>query len=386
EVTATSGEVKTTVTEAVQLPANIDRELGDLTIKMEPSLASGMQSGLKYLDEFPYQCVEQTISRFLPNIITLRALDKVGIDNAELRNKLPNLVSSGIQRLYGAQNPDGSWGWWPGEPGDTYITAYALFGLTVAQREGFAVQTQVIGKAAAYLSSYLANNRDVYSPEGPNLRAYILYVLAEAGKGENGTTVALYERRDSLGRYGRAYLAMALFDLNKGLTDSRVKSLIEDINSSAVASATGVHWEEASSDRNLMGTNNRTTSVVLDALVRTDPGNLLIPGAVRWLMVSRGEGHWETTQETAMAIIGLTDYLAMSGELNPDYSYELTLNGKLIGGDKVTRANVNAQNTLSIDVPSLLNAETNTIRMTRFPSPGEQTMAGKLYYSLYLRY
>ena len=43
---------------------------GELTIQVSPSLAAGMTDGLNYLEHFPYECIEQTISRFLPNVIT----------------------------------------------------------------------------------------------------------------------------------------------------------------------------------------------------------------------------------------------------------------------------------------------------------------------------
>ncbi|MBI2864072.1 MAG: Ig-like domain-containing protein [Chloroflexi bacterium] len=386
ETAATSGEVRTTITEVVALPAGVNRDLGELTVKLEPSLAAGMQEGLRFLEEYPFECVEQTISRFLPNIATLRALKVTGSDDSELKQKLPSLVTLSVQRLYRAQNPDGSWGWWPSDSADPFITAYALYGLDEAKREGFAVQAQVMEKAAGYLTGYLARSKDVYAPENANLRAYILYVLAGTNRGDRSTTIALYEQREALGRYGRAYLALALLVLNNGQADSRVQNLVEDLSSSAIASATGVHWEETAYDYKTMNTNNRTTSIVLDALVRADPANALIPGAVRWLMVSRKDGHWETTQESAMAVLALTDYLVASGELDASYSYEVALNGKKVGGNAVARANVRQDETLSIGLPGLLVDEANKLRISRYPSPGESLPKGRLYYSLYLRY
>ena len=64
-----------------------------------------------------------------------------------------------------------------------------------------------------------------------------------------------------------------------------------------------------------MNTNNRSTSIVLDALVRLQPDNDLIPNVVRWLMVSRQDGHWETTQENVWALIALNDVMVSTGEL-----------------------------------------------------------------------
>ena len=48
------------------------RRSGELDVKLEPSLAAGMLGGLTYLEHYPYECTEQTMSRFLPNVVTYR--------------------------------------------------------------------------------------------------------------------------------------------------------------------------------------------------------------------------------------------------------------------------------------------------------------------------
>src|SRR6185503_15605060 len=108
---------------------------------------------------------------------------------------------------------------------------------------------------------------------------------------------------------------------------SRTQTLMSDISSAAIVSATGAHWEEKERDWWNMNTDTRSTAVVLDALVTLDPQNNLIPNVVRWLMVARKAQAWETTQETAWSLISLSDWMAVSGELNANYDYSVTLNG-----------------------------------------------------------
>ena len=91
-------------TEAIGLPPNIDPRNGELTVRLDPSLAAGMRDGLDYLEHFDYECTEQTVSRFLPNVLTARALKKLGIANAELEARLPGLVDEGLNRLYNQQH------------------------------------------------------------------------------------------------------------------------------------------------------------------------------------------------------------------------------------------------------------------------------------------
>ena len=396
EVVATAGEVDKADkrTEVIRLPKDIDTSQGELTVKMDPSLAAGMRDGLKYLRDYPYMCVEQTVSRFLPNVVTYRALKKLGVKNDELEKELPGLVNGALQRLYKYQNQDGGWGWWLGERSQPWLTAYALYGIKAAGEAGFAVDDGVTERATKYLKDYLSIKTDARATDDTirrqrdaNTRAYVLYVLAEYDEGDLGRTVALFEQREELGHYSKAFLLMALAKL-AGPDDPRAKTLVSDLSSAAILSATGVHWEEKTRHYWTMNTNNRSTSIVLDALVRADPSNPLIPNAVRWLMVSRQEGHWETTQETAFAVLALTDVMLATGELEGDYTYRVTLNDKSLSERTVTKENVGEQEKLVVDVAELLIGldKRNELTMKRLPPTGDQTGEGKLWYTVHLRY
>ena len=74
-------------TEQINLPQRFDVTQGELSVKLDPSLAATTIDGLDYLRNYPYQCIEQTVSRFLPNIITYRALDQLGVANATLKDQ-----------------------------------------------------------------------------------------------------------------------------------------------------------------------------------------------------------------------------------------------------------------------------------------------------------
>ncbi|MBU0491710.1 MAG: Ig-like domain-containing protein [Chloroflexi bacterium] len=389
ETVATAGQLDQadTRTELIRLPQGIDASQGELTVKLDPSLAASMRDGLTYLRDFPYMCVEQTVSRFLPNVTTYRALTKLGVRNEDLEKELPGLVNSALQRLYKYQNSDGGWGWWQNEHSQPWITAYALHGMYVAQEAGLAVDDGVMERATDYLRSYLSAKTDARANDDANTRAYVLYVLAETGAGDLGRTLALYESRDTLAYYGQGFLLLTLAQLAKP-DDPRVQSLVSDLSSAAIVSATGAHWEESSVHYWTMNTNNRTTSIVLDALVRADPQNPLIPNTVRWLMVSRQEGHWETTQETAFAVLALTDVMLSTGELEADYTYRVALNAKTLTERTVNKANVGDNETLVIKVSDLLIGETeaNRLAIERLVPTGAQTGRGKLWYSAYLRY
>ena len=67
------------------------------------------------------------------------------------------------------------------------------------------------------------------------------------------------------------------FDLLDPDESAYVDTLLSDITSDAILSATGAHWEESQRDYFAMNTDTRSTAIVLAALARLDPDNALIP-------------------------------------------------------------------------------------------------------------
>ncbi|MBM4466567.1 MAG: hypothetical protein FJ014_13605 [Chloroflexi bacterium] len=395
EVVATAGTLDEAGQrlEVIYLPERHDPTQGGLTVQLDPSLAAGMRDGLKYLEHYPYECIEQVVSRFLPNVMTYRALRKLGIVDLTGFQNLSGLtqqVSVALQRIYTQQHYDGGWGWWLADKSDAFLTAYVLLGLNEARRADFAVDQEVMDRAARFLRGSLKRPAELKQPYEANTQAFVLYVLAEYGKGDLGRSVALYERREMLGNYGKAYLAMALGLLAPEQRE-RVDTIISDLTSAAVLSATGAHWEEETVDSWTMNTDTRSTAIVLAALARLSPplpggggagGGGLAPNVVRWLMVARKEGHWLSTQETAWSLIALTDWMVASGELEADYAYRVSLNYEKLGEGRVTTADVGETRKLQVEVAELLKDEANRLLIERAEPAGK----GRLYYSIYLRY
>ncbi|RME47767.1 MAG: alpha-2-macroglobulin, partial [Chloroflexi bacterium] len=382
EVVATAGQVDRTITEQIKLPEKLDTSRGELTVEVNPSLAAASLDSLKWLRSFPYECSEQTVSKFLPNVATYRALQEFGLDRPTLRTNLEIQVTKEIQRLYALQHSDGGWGWWLSDESRPWLTAYALFGLTVADQAGFAVNPDVMNRAADYLTSYLNKPVDVAQGWDLNQRAFIAYVLSQRVRFPASRVVNLYERREGMSLYGKAFLALALQEVwmaSGQSQEARIQGLIGDLTGAAKMSATGTHWEEKEVDYWTMNTDTRTTAVVLMTLARLDPENVNLPNAVRWLMVARKEGHWETTQETAWSVLALTDFMKSTGELEGRYSFTVQLNGQTVKEGQVNSSNVDEPVKLVTPIRDLLLDVANELTISR-------NGTGRLYYTAHLRY
>lgn len=380
EVTGTSGEVGPgeTKLEAILVPNEAEPDRGGLEVVIEPSLAAGMRGGLDYLEHYPYECVEQTLSRFLPNVVTYAALRDLDLERPGLESDLRQQVSVGLQGIYAKQHIDGGWGWWQTDDSNLFVTAYVVFGLAQAREAGFAVDPAVLTRGAQYLQQNLKAPQGLSSWQA-NQQAFIVYALAEAGVFEPNRAGALYEQREKLSLYAKAYLAMALDLIGDDAAPARVRTLLDEISGAAVASATGTHWEEAYVDYRNMNSDVRTTAIVLEALATLDPDNALAPNAVRWLMAIRNADRWETTQENAWSIMALSDWMAASGELEGQYGWEVRLNGAQTGSGSVTPETVEATTVLQMGMDELLRDRTNALEIERSDGPG------KMYYNAHLQ-
>lgn len=366
-------------TEAIVLPRRFDVTQGELTVRVDRSLAAATVDGLTWLRNFPHYCIEQIISRFLPNAITVRALRDLGVEDPMLEAHLQDQVGYALQRLYAQQKIDGGWGWFPQDESNPIVTAYALIGLVEAQRAGFTIEQNVLDKATMFVQNSLATIRAQDSPWQINRQAFLLYALARAERGDFQRAVRLFDERESMSVYAKAYLAMTFHMLAPD--DSRAEELLNDMNNALVVSASGAHWEETYQDWWNWNTNTRTNALGLMAMIQIDPQNEMIPNIVRWLMVARQADAWETTQETAWAVMALTEWMVVTNELYPDYTFDVSLNGErqALDDNTATPDNVKATETLIVEVGELLAGEANRLVFSR--SAGD----GNMYYTAHLR-
>ena len=363
-------------TEAISLPPRLDADQGELTVQLDPSLAATTIDALNYLKNYQHQCIEQTVSRFLPNVMTYRALRDLGIDDPALEESLKAALDHALTKLAAEQNPDGGWGWFTGMESNPYITSYAALGLIEARDAGFAVDTSMLDRALNFVRGDFIRPVIDTPAWQLNRQAFYLYVFARNGESVLNEMDALLAQRLEMDFWARGFLLMAYHQLDPG--NAAVASLVSDLQSGAIVSATGAHWEEADMDWWNWSSDTRSTAIVMAALTRVTPDYDLLPNVVRWLMVARNGDHWETTQETAWAVMGLTDWMKASGELEGNYDYAVTLNGDLRTEGTVTPETVRDGQTLQVAVKDLLLDEAN--RLTVIRGEGD----GVLYYTAHL--
>jgi uncharacterized protein YfaS (alpha-2-macroglobulin family) len=410
------------------IPSERDVAASRLRIVLAPSVAIAALEALPYLADYPYGCVEQTMSRFGPAVQVKRALTDLGLPleaitggqagkslpagtwgrphfakfKALRNDELDAMVEAGLARLYAFQHSDGGWGWWKHDSTNDYMTAYVVDGLTTARDCDLAIRPGVIERGAGLLAAkllqvdllrlepvrYDQENRPShsrYSHYERNELTFALYVScrllslrSEKQQGEIRALVAqLCQYRDELGAYARALLAQCAWYNGQRET---AQLLVKELLSQAQVERNGdVHWSADAGWWRWWQDPVETSAAMLRTLLEVEPTHDSIPGIVAYLTHARRGVHWHSTRTTAVAIGALVRYLKVSGELDPNYTVDVWVNGVRKGQVCFTRETIlTAENIIELDGEDVPSGEVEVRLIKHGP--------GNLYYGAFARF
>jgi len=342
-----------------------------LAIRVSPSIAGSLFGALEYLTSFPYGCVEQTMSSFLPNIIVRQAVRDLGLKVDLNQVALQEKIRQGLDRLYSFQHEDGGWGWWETDNSHPFMTAYVVAGLAQAEAAGVSIQKEALAKGAAWVRASFTRD----SKLAPDLRAYMAYALA--GQPKPLPLGSLYEQRSKLSAYGQAILGLAL----EQAKDARASELAAGLERNVQQDQEQASWP-ATRDEMLdfsADLTSEATAWAVRLLSHQRRESPLLPKAALWLMNHRNEGYWwSSTKQTAMVIYGLTDFLKSTNELNPNLTATVYVNDRPVLTRQLDQATALGLPELALE-EAKLQPGLNRIRVT---SAGQ----GRLYYSVRAEY
>ncbi|MCZ2112785.1 MAG: Ig-like domain-containing protein [Anaerolineae bacterium] len=366
--------------EALLLPAGVDTREGEALVRLQPSLAAAIIESFDVVNNpgFPFlECAGPLADRLLHNTAVEKAVRDLGTGQAGLLDALTKQNAGDVVRLAGLQQGDGGWGWCFSAESDPWTSAGATLSLTRAAGLGYDVDAGVINRGASYVKSQLAGVERLGNATQANRQAFFLYVLAQTGQSTAADADKLVEaHRALLDPYAKALLAMA-YEAS-GAAGANQRALLTDLNDEVIMSATGAHWEDAEQDFLNLSSDIRGTAMVIDALSLLQPDSPLLPPAVRWLMVARDAETWSTLHAAAWSVTGLSDWMVASGELNPDYAYDLFVNLNARASGAFTPDDATASQTVSVPLSELLTGDMNFFDFQRGAGNG------RLYYTMRL--
>ncbi|MDD2709479.1 MAG: alpha-2-macroglobulin family protein [Verrucomicrobiae bacterium] len=407
----------------LEIPRERRKETTRLQVQISPSLAVTMLDALPYLVDYPYGCTEQTMSRFLPVVIVSNTLRDMKLDPEDVMGRvfggieaqhavktqpkgkknlaqLDDMTKKGLARLYDFQHADGGWGWWKGGDSDRFMTAYVVWGMTLARAAGVDIRQDAVARAAGYL------DRELVSEEANlDMQAWMLHALAvdhaaakrkEVGRFQTRAFENLWTNREQLNAYARALLALSAqaygyedkakilaANLENGvkLDDKPDVSVIQDGKQESAGTVMGTaHWGEEGVFHRWSEGGVESTAWVLRALLAIDPQHKLVEPAMNWLVKNRRGAQWSNTRDTAMAVLALNDYLKKSGETGSTGEYELRVNGRTLAKRKFSLEDVLGAPSVFVVEDRDVRDGVNEIRLTR------RGGTGSIYFSVQAAY
>ncbi|MBX7219375.1 MAG: alpha-2-macroglobulin [Blastocatellia bacterium] len=411
------------------VPAARKTDTTQMSVQVTPSMAVTMLDALPYLIDYPYGCTEQTMSRFLPAAVTAYTLKNFGIKPEDIAGKmfggveaatadkthtrpkqdlkkLDDMAAKGLKRLYDFQHSDGGWGWWKEGESDHFMTAYVVWGMSLAAGAGMDVRSDVRSRGAEFLDKELVEEETNY-----DMQAWMLHAVAshrfQSGQAsinqfQEKAFKNLWENRERLNAYTRALLALAAYDFGK---KAEAKILVQnlengvkidskpdesilisnkpgttDTQSSVIGTA---HWGEDGVAWRWSDGGVEATAFALKALVKIDPTNKLVEPVTNWLIKNRRGAQWSNTRDTAIVVLALNDFVRETRELTTVQEYEVLLNGTVIGTQSVDGGNMlSAPSEFAVKPIQIKNGD-NEIKIRRKSGTGPLYFAARANYFTY---
>jgi uncharacterized protein YfaS (alpha-2-macroglobulin family) len=392
-------------------------------VQFAPSLVGAVLDALPYCIDYPYGCTEQTVSRFLPAVLTLKTVQNMGVRMEDLKAirgrmdeirriekgervsiysyidnpvfdtaELNRLIETGLNRITSMQHGDGGWGWWRDDSSCGYMTSYILYGLVTAQQCDVKVDDNVIQRGMNFLKNWEEQEMRQTEWRTSELHAFVSHVLSlrklraaiQPAKGDQrpGDCVErLFKDRDLLNLYGKALLSMTLANLGD---EQRARLVLQNIMQFKEENAeTDIAWFRTPEQGWWYWWNNdiETNAWILRAIIRLEPKSEVAPRLVKWLLENRRNGYyWRSTRDTTLCVAAMSDFVVATGEGRPDYTLTLDYdNGAIVKKVKINKDNFFTYDNRFVLEGAALTGGKHTLKITK-EGPGA------LYYSTYLTY
>jgi len=346
-----------------------------LTVRVDGQLIYNMLRALPYLVNYPHECTEQTLNRFVSAGIVSALFDKYpslkamaktmrdresqfeqwNVDDPNRRmllaetpwmaeaaggsREMSDLINvldpktaraqraTAEDKLRKAQLPSGAFPWWAGGPPSPYMTMYILHGYAKLAEFGGDIPKDCARNACRYLGQWFNDhiNLDAEKWSGDyELAVFLNYVLSSLPGAEYYQTGFSEQQRRQMLAYtlehwkeiaplSKALLAMTAARM--GDEESARKVLASVMDSAKTERDQGTFW--APEDRGWLWYNDtiETHAMMLRALTEVTPDDPRLDGLAVWLLLNKKMNQWKSTRATAEVLYSLAAYMQRTGIL-----------------------------------------------------------------------
>jgi alpha-2-macroglobulin len=329
----------------IKLNSDSVNEDSSVVLNLSATLLGSLPASMNYLIDYPYGCIEQTTSRFVPSVIVKR--NQSLFPDLVKQKDVDGIINKGLARLSSLQNGDGSWSWWRGK-GDAYITAYVIEYLLQTKDMGYEVDELMLMRAKRYMENLKSQDEYITIP------AY--YALTLLNSNQRVKQMQPTQKTDD-------FLLGMLIIANKknGINDNNANGYNELVKRAKYQGETA-YWNNNGSS-NYFGSTDASTAMAIRAIIEVGGDRDLAVKAVNYLSRNRNNRYWTNTFGTAQAIRAITELSVTGDEQNPNYTYEVKVGDKLLRSGRVTNPRL-AINEIKIPINDL-GDRAQTIKVTK---------------------
>lgn len=321
------------IVRAIEIPSDRTQGTGKLTLQVAPSIVSAVRDAIPFMIDYPYGCVEQTMSRFMPAALAEIMFEEMKLPGDErLQDLIEKVTEKSLDRLKDFQKRSGGWGWWKDDTEDAYNTAYVVYGLSivrdaVGQSEGL---DELLAGGRKWLRGFLkklasdktdgaqagdggmaGNGRMGGSYEhsrNVNAAAFALFAMSRERDLDKQALDLVWNRRGELSPQTMAMLARTLW--RAGRKDDALV-VMRNLQNFAKPDAQNdtIQWGGGAGSYYWWNNDVESTAHCLMAYLEIQPDDRATAQAMKWLLLSRHGKQWQSTRDTAYAVMALSQYV-----------------------------------------------------------------------------
>jgi uncharacterized protein YfaS (alpha-2-macroglobulin family) len=279
----------------------------------QPALVR-MAAGLQSLQEYPYGCTEQRLSRARAGFAMKRLRTVLHEEGSDER--LDRMVRETLDWIAGTVDANGLVAYWPGGEGRVSLTAWTVMFMTEAKDAGATVDPKLLETLTRSLQKALRSDYGHFiDGESWAERAWALTALAGAGRFDPGYGAELARRAQYLDPESTALVVHAFARGGQGaspavpdLTDKLWKSLIIRLYQGREIYG-GLQKGSNARSSLILPSETRTLAEMTRALAATQGSDARLKILVDALVtLGRGDG-WGDTNANASALLALSEVL-----------------------------------------------------------------------------
>jgi len=375
------------IIQPVQTPGDVYPQFGGLEVTTASTQLQELTDAFLYLSNYPYACSEQISSRMISTAAMRDVLGAFKAKDMPTAKELESYFQRDVQILQSRQRSDGSFGLWKRDRERyeyPFLTVHVAHALGLAKAKGYKVPEEMIERTKPYLKN-VESHFDEWHRASPEVRwtisAYALYVRDMLGDKDIAKTKKLLAEAtlEKLPFEAIGWILSVLAnDKTSTVEIEAIKRFLMNRTTETAATANFV-TNYGDGAWLIMYSNRRADGVLLEALIKADQSNDLIPKLVRGLLDHRTKGHWGSTQENVFILLALDKYFNAFEKVTPDFVTRIWL-GSTYAGEEVFKGRSIDSNVLNIPM-SYLTEQGGTSNLLL-----EKQGAGRLYYRIGMKY